>query len=333
MKKILICLFCGVSLCATAKEEPAFFAEDFANQSMIYVQGDKTSQSCQAVRILPEWYLTAAHCVSPVCNRQCQIRVQLLSGELDVSAIVKHQTGTPQVFVPASYHGAETRSIRADIALIHFNPSEEEYMFLDVPHKAQVDQAAFIKLLNQSKYAFQRGQWQALEQARPKLLVIPHSINRKLSFPIAVPDLRSGELYFKQSAGADFYYFTQLHHYIGPNFGVERGMSGGGVVLPGGTVVGVVSASLNHNAYITAYKETDEPVQTHAMASNYFLFTPISRENAAFIQATIASYPKHSGTPRVSSVNGYYAQPTSAKLEDIFAEFSSERDIQHSQMQ
>ncbi len=328
MKKILICLFCLISMAGFAKDNPAFFAEDFANQSVIWVQGDKISQKCQAVRILPTWYLTAAHCVSPICNKHCSISVQLLSGDLEVSALVEHKTGSPQVFVPASYHGEELRSIRSDIALIHFDPSEDEYIFVDVPHKEQVDQATFIKLLNQSKYAFQRGQWQELQQARPKLLMIPHSINRKLTFPLAVPDLRSGELYFKQSPGADFYYFTQLHHYIGPNFGVEKGMSGAGVVIPGGTVVGIVSASFNHNGHIVVYDENDEARETTAFSSNYFLFTPISRENAAFIQATIASFPKHSGTPRISTINGHYAQPTTKKLEDVFAEFSPAKDIQ-----
>ena len=93
----------------------------------------------------------------------------------------------------------------------------------------------FLKTLNKSEYAEQRAQWQALASARPKLLVVPDESARHVRQPLAVPDLRSGSIFFRDSQTADFYYFPQLHHYMGGNFGVEKGMSGGGVVLPGGS--------------------------------------------------------------------------------------------------
>lgn len=326
MKRIVIFLFCFTSVMAVAKENE-FFAEDFANQSVIWVQRGKESKQCQAVRIAPKWYLTAAHCVRPYCDRECTVTVQLLNGPLQASALVHHSQAAQRVFVPPSYHPGKSKSIRSDIALLRFDPAEEDYWFVDVLARKQLDRADFIKLLNQSAYAEQRSQWKALETPRVRLLRVSNFSSRLLSLPIGVPDLRSGEIYFKQSQPNSFYYFPQLSYYMGPNFGVEPGMSGGGVVLPGGELVGVVSASLQDQAELVAYNEEDEPVASMPYSANYFLFTPISSQNASFIKATVASFHDAAPGVRIGTVSERHSQTIEASLQDVFTEFSSAQDI------
>lgn len=326
MKKILLGCVLLVGAWLHAEQTPVFFGEDFANQSLIFAQNSKASYRCQAVRIAPKWYLTAAHCVRPYCDKECQITVQLLQGPLQASARLMHTSAAPRVFVPPAYRTGSSRSIRADLALIRFDPAEEEYFFYEAASKQVLDKGTFIKRLNASEYADQRGQWQALENARPKLLSVNNSVSRRVLFPLAVPDLREDGIFFKQSAG-DFYYFTELRHYMGPNFGVEKGMSGSGVVLPGGEVIGVVSSRLNNTGKLVTYNEKDEPVGSVPYSSEYFLFTPVSRENAAFIRATVNSFHEAGLGPRIVSINSHYADPSAAKVQEVFSDIASAEEV------
>ena len=326
MKKIYILIFCLMVGSLQAQESGEFFGEDFANQSVILVQNKQGAKQCQAVRILPTWYLTAAHCVRPYCDKECKVTVQLLQGDLQASATLWHTQSLPQVFVPAAYHPGDGKSIRSDIALIHFRPAEEDYIFYEARNNTALDKAVFMEQLNSSAHNDQRNQWQQLQKARPKLLTVTNSVNRKLSYPLAVPDLRGEGIYFKQSQG-NFYYFTSLHHYIGPNFGIEKGMSGSGVILPGGAVAGVVSASLSSQNQITVYNEKDEAVKSVPYSSNYFLFTPLSPDNIAFIRATVNSFREDGRGPNVVGIHGHYSQPAAAKLSEVFPEFSAAEDV------
>lgn len=327
MKKILfLCIWLVLGTVAAAEEEALFSAEDFANQSTLWVQNDKTAASCQAVRILPKWYLTAAHCVRP-CGRECTVTVQLLQGTLQAQAVVRHSQAEPHVFVPAAYHPGDGKSSRSDIALIRFDPSVENYYFYDARANKALDRESFEKRLHASGYSDALNQWQALASARPKLLSVTNTSSRQVLPPLAVPDLRGGDIYFRQSGGNDFYYFTQLHHYMGPNFGVEKGMSGSGVVVPGGAVVGVVSGGFAQSGRLVIYDEQDNPVQSVPYSSDYFLFTPISRENAGFIQATIKSFHEPGLSAHIGAMGASYSRPTQAKVQDVFPDIASEETV------
>lgn len=327
IKKIILISFYVFAGWAAGYAQDQFCAEDMANQSILIIQGDKMATQCQAVRILPKWYLTAAHCVSPYCDKECTITANLLQGELQASASIQHTSASPHVFVPAAYHPNSAKGIRSDIALIRFVPMDEDYFFYETRSSTPLDRETFIHLLNSSQYTEQRNQWQALSHARPKLLMVTHALGRQILFPIAVPDLRSGEIYFRQSDARGFYYFPQLRHYIGYNFGVERGMSGAGVVLPGGAVVGIVSAALNRTGQLVTYNEKDEPISSIPFSSDYFMFTPVSKENAAFIRATINSFHESGAGPNIVILTAPYSQSTTDKLQDIFPEFATEQDV------
>ena len=329
MKKILFLsflLFFSVGVRA-AQDEPVFFAEDFLNQSVITVQNDRSGQQCHAVRILPKWYLTAAHCVRPYCDKACTVTFHLLQGPLQAMADVPHASSDPKVFTPRQYHLDDAKNVRYDVALIRFDPRPEEYFFYDARSKLALEEKDFLKTLNKSEYAEQRAQWQALASARPKLLVVPDESARHVRQPLAVPDLRSGSIFFRDSQTADFYYFPQLHHYMGGNFGVEKGMSGGGVVLPGGHVIGVVSANLNSQGRIMVYNEKDEAVGYMPYSSDYFLFTHISRQNATFIRGTIASFHEPGRSANLANISPREAERSDVTLQTAFGGALTVRDI------
>ena len=83
LKKFLFIALLLSSFPAFAEErQSAFESEDFATQSLLWVQNSRESGKCHATRILPKWYLTAAHCVSPICNKECTLTLDLLQGNL-----------------------------------------------------------------------------------------------------------------------------------------------------------------------------------------------------------------------------------------------------------
>ena len=240
-------------------------AEDFVNQSMIVTQDDRDARKCQAVRILPKWYLTAAHCVD-LCKSECTVIVHLLQGDLQAQAFVRHNTlSNPQVY---SYYPKDGNVVRADIALIHFDPQKDDYFFYDAKNKAQLTDEQFRDLLNRSQYREEQTQWEMLQRARPVLYSVGDKENRKLLGEVMVPRLRADGIF--PIGGENFYYFGELRHYIGPNFGVVQGQSGSGVVLRGGAIVGVVSSLLLQNGQIVTYDGAGHPTGTKPYSSNYF---------------------------------------------------------------
>ena len=320
MKKYLLSLFfLGYAWgMPCAQEKPVFVAEDFANQSKFWVQDNRDAQQCQATRILPNWYMTAAHCVRPYCDKQCQLTFALLQGELQASAQVYHTASNPRVFTPRQYHRGEAKSIRYDVALIYFNPAEEDYFFYDARNKKVLDRGGFLKALNLAPYSDQRSQWLALEQARPKIFVIPEGSTRHAQYSLAVPDLRGAGIFFHDSKTSDFYYFKELHHYMGSNFGVQKGMSGSGVIMPGGDILGVVSSSLStHNSLIT-YDDKDQPVHSVPYSADYFLFTPLTPSNMNFIRATISSFHQTGQNPYFMYIGSAEAKPSDATVQNAF---------------
>ena len=49
----------------------------FGKEIFISEPGGKEGKSCQAVRIKDNWFLTAGHCVSDICNTACEIEMQV----------------------------------------------------------------------------------------------------------------------------------------------------------------------------------------------------------------------------------------------------------------
>lgn len=327
MKKLILSILFLAVICGAPGYAAGFSAEDFANQSVIVAQSSSGAQQCQAVRISPKWYLTAAHCVRPVCDKECTVTVNLLQGSLQAGAWVRHTAADPAVFVPRQYRPGNAKNIRYDIALLRFDPAGDDYFYYDALAQKTLDYQTFSDRLKSSAYADEYSQWTALQKARPRLLGVTDAFSRHVAKPLAVPDLRAGGIYFQQSQTDDFYYFTELRHYMGSNFGVEKGMSGSGVVAPGGDVIGIVSSSLNTVNALVTYNEKDEPVGTVPYSADYFLFTPLNRQNINFIRATAASFRDQGRGPRTANVTADIAPQTDLTVQEAFLAAPTVEDI------
>ena len=268
------------------------------------------------MRITPKWYLTAAHCVSPLCDKGCEISVDLLQGKLAASAVVHHKSDRSgrRVFVHPDYRADKTDNIRQDLALIRFTPSAQDYYFADFAAADRLDYKTFIARLQKPAYSEQLLQWQALTQGKTPLCTISTLTNRHIRQPLAVPLLQPDGIFFHQSQTDDFYYFADLRMYVGTNFGVKPGMSGSGVVLPGGDVIGVVSASLEGVTELEAYNEQGQVVGRVPYWLDKFYFTPFTGKNVRFIQSVLNSFhdQERADFKRISSDQAALTEQTAA---------------------
>ena len=57
----------------------------FGKEIFISEPGSKEGISCQAIRIKDNWFLTAGHCVSEICNISCDIKMQVPGGIIKTS--------------------------------------------------------------------------------------------------------------------------------------------------------------------------------------------------------------------------------------------------------
>ena len=324
MKKILLFLGCLAAFPVWAQD--AFSGEDFDNQSKIIVQDEYDASRCQAVRIAPKWYLTAAHCVMAKCDKKsCDIIVDMLQGDIYASAVVHHNESThKRVFIQQDYKDGKIKSVRADLALIFFDPAPADYFFKLSAINKELSWTEFNKLLKQPGYSEQRERWQALENSRAKLYVVTNAMDRHVLQPIAVPDVSTDT----QLVGTGFYYFDKLKYYIGPDMGVDSGLSGSGVVVPGGGIIGVVSTVAGQGTS----KKDAEKVQG---ANKYFLFTPINHDNEEFIKGVFnmaKSAPKSwnitsvGKLPQLVSMDPKIAAMTEERLEEIFPDFAAAQE-------
>ncbi len=276
------------------KRAPLFIAEDFANQSVLTISsGDGgKAKRCQAVRITPRWYLTAAHCVYDRCGGKkdsCMVDVNLLQcGTLKALATVKHVRSNSKVFIPSQYRPGNKVDdlVRSDVALLRFAPSKKDYWFYDAVNGHDLTYGEFLQALNRAENNDCREQWNGLQSSRPELLVVNNSETRRITQPLAVPDFaeeegesRAGGLPFLTNETDDFYYRKEDLAMtgnplgglvVGPNFGLKPGKSGSGVVVPGGAVVGVVSIDLDDGKGVA--------------------LAPINHKNQKFIENTIRRY-------------------------------------------
>ena len=311
MKKILLFLGCLVALPVWAQD--TFKGEDFDNQSEIIVQNAYETNRCQAVRIAPRWYLTAAHCVMSQCyNQSCDIIVNMLQGDLYASAIVHHnETKHKRVFPHPDYKDGKIKSVRTDLALILFDPAKTDYFFKLTPINKELSRREFNKLLKEVNYSEQRQRWDTLEHGYAKLYAVSNAMNRRVLKTVAVPDLKSDT----QLIGSEFYYFDKLKHYIGLDIGVDKGLSGAGVVVPGGGIIGIVST-------VTGQEQPSENKNAQwgqKKKNKYFLFTPINHDNEQFIKLHLTAAESQFIVPMDPKV----AEITEAQLENVFADFAS----------
>ncbi len=148
---LLFVCFCLTSLPSWSQDSFSYGQKEF---ELAFVQnGVERVASCQAVRIHRNWFLTAAHCVSPCKKYKCDIRMWLALGpaRASVSLDSKH------VFIPAAYEDEYTLPPGAkiqkklqpwDMALIRYAPEEEDFSYHDAG--GPIKEAEFLQTLDEA---------------------------------------------------------------------------------------------------------------------------------------------------------------------------------------
>ena len=306
-----LALLCVCPILAYGQEDaaPQINADAFlAQKSFTVWPDDRVSggqvpvAQCQAVRLAPDWYITAAHCVYDFCgeNRACVIQFDLAQSPdpLFAQARVHSDSSRRNVFIYPGYNPNQNRSSSFDVALIRFAPGKDDYLFMDVSKDREITRAEFEKKL--PFYPETQAQWNA---PAPRLLTFDAAVSARISPPIAVPRAQNGHISWLYNAGGQAFFISELQHCVSTAFGVKQGNSGGGVYTAQGDLVGIVSMSIqNKNGDISFANADGKQRITLQNADSYFVFTGFSSSVLAFVRRYI---------PRVSFVG---AVPHSAEL-------------------
>ena len=136
---LMILLFGGT--CAFAQDAFDYAQKEY--ELTFTVRGKTQTVSCQAVRFHKNWFLTAAHCVSPCKNYSCQMRMWLAVGPARAAALLSQKN----VFIPEEYQDEYTLPPGVqpkrgelpawDMALIYFNTRQAQYAYYDAYGKVK----------------------------------------------------------------------------------------------------------------------------------------------------------------------------------------------------
>lgn len=137
MRKILIVLFLSF-LSAFSMGEEIFIASP----------GDKDGKSCQAVRLKDNWFLTAAHCVTDVCNTACEVKMQISDEIIETSQKNIYWLNERQ-----------SKNASYDIALINFKNAKitgkfKEPQILIVDNSLKFNEPKIINRALDIRYSF-----------------------------------------------------------------------------------------------------------------------------------------------------------------------------------
>lgn len=274
-----------LALQARAQEAaPAFMPNQFLNQYEIWING---SHRCQAVQLQKDWFLTAAHCVRPACDKHCSVMVIVTEGrEVSAAARIQHTAELPSVFAYPGYRRGLHTSGNVDVALFRLTPKAYEMAFTDKKTGQPLEREMFEEKLRSDSNA--GAHWDAfLSPPRVRILSFASNQTARLKGLIGVPRLEAEGIAMFNSGKNDVFYVRELDHLLTLNFGVEPGMSGSGVITRGGELVGVVSSGLYMQGATKFYNTKGEVTATLDNSQNYFLFTGFTGYTLNFIRSTM----------------------------------------------
>lgn len=244
--KFLFFLIFTLALAGAARAQKNMDVRQYNNTYEIAVQGANSQFKCQAVRLAKDWFITAAHCLVPVCNSECVINARLAKAkdyELEIS--VKHAPGGQAVFLHSKSKEAQ---VSYDIALIKFQPEKSQHLFKDKKSGHLIKrEEAFAKLTPSQKADFT----QAMNGVNfPTVLSLKTQTPKILRVSLGVASI--WDYNTEVLSSEDYVFFSPKHNYIyTSNFGIRQGISGSGVITSSGELAAIVSAVANTQRIIT----------------------------------------------------------------------------------
>ena len=319
--RILRVLFCGCLLLPVwgwaleTDPEPVSVREDaFLIQKEIVTwrtdqagAGQAWTYNCQAVRIHPHWFLTAAHCVYSACRDSypCTVQITLAEEKLRQTVRINHSPTDRKVFIYEGFFPGQNRISSVDVALIKLDPQTAEYKY-EVQREGQwlpVTRSQFNRLLAESP--------EAKAQLRADNIRLIGAVNlpdARFLPRIVIPRVTEGVISYVPSSNGVFF-VKELRHFISPVLQVRRGNSGGGVFTEQGDLVGVVSAMwYGADGNASFQNEDGKTVVTLQNANEHFLFTGFNGSTLNFIRTHVP------GVRTIGAENGFI-KPTGKEVD------------------
>ena len=289
MRKLIFILLCScmlplgaeVSVISVTDENLHAKPTDFPHTYEYFVSSDKAQLKCQATRLTPRWFATAAHCVQAICRKNCTVRMDLMDTQVSALAQGTHSVKQPTVFVHPGYR--EGQLAQDDFALIKLDVRQapktyfKRSMSKDVPHQA-LHAADFLAWLAQNPRAKKQYQ-QALHPTLPPVVDFSVSRNYEIDRQLSVISIFGGQRSVKK-ATSPVYYVKSLGYAYTTNFGIKRGMSGSGVMSNTGELVGIISSNIGETLYRGGKKINQQ---------EWFVFPVFNESLLAFMQETMGS--------------------------------------------
>ena len=197
-----------------------------------------TATKCQAVRLSKSWFITAAHCVDPICEEGCNLQARLIVGKNYEMDIISQSTkSSPQIFVHPQRDIKKNISTY-DIALIYFKPLTSKYDYKDPRNSQGISEKEFLnRLKNYKTYKKVLNSYNT-----PNLLIMGAYrakgpvLARKFSVLSTFKDQKK---VLKSNKKAIYHPDTKT--FILENFGIRQGISGSGLMTSKGELAGITS--------------------------------------------------------------------------------------------
>lgn len=280
-------LLAQVSVISVSQQDRYTKMEDFWHTFEYYIITPSGKfAKCQATRIGKRWFLTAAHCLKDMCKGNCLIRFDMMGQEASAFGEIWHiskpgpnQRRNEIAFVHPKYD--PTVITKNDVALLKFDFDKARFSYYkrgDAGNMA-ISQAQFNRYLQTNANA--RAEYQRVLNPENIPIVTFDKGNYRLDRDISVVSIFSGVRSIKKDPNPA-YYLDKLGFAYTRNFGMREGISGSGVMVNTGELIGIVSS----NVVISTYNNQNNK---KIKRDDYFMFTTLDPEVKEFMIDTMGS--------------------------------------------
>jgi len=269
-----------VSVISVTDEDKHTKKEDFYHTFEYFISSGNQQNKCQATRIAPHWFATAAHCVKDTCQNQCTLRMDLLDTPVSAMAEWEHSAKKPTVFVHPGYSNKQL--VKNDFALIKLDVNRAPKIYYrrsktaGTPHTA-MSQPQFTAWLARNPRTHSKYR-HVLSPQLPPIAVFDNA-NYLMDRNISVISIFSGKRTVKPDPHP-VYYVRDLGYAYTTNFGIRKGMSGSGVMTNTGELIGIISAYVDADLYKGREKIKHE---------NWFMFPVFNESLVSFMREVMGS--------------------------------------------
>lgn len=271
-----------VSVISVTDEDKYSKKEDFSHTFEYQISSPhvKGNRKCQATRIGKRWFVTAAHCIENICDKECTIRLDLLEQPISAIATLKHTAKKPAVFKHPQYDASVF--VKNDFALFRLDLQRSGLSYYRRPtakenYRLMLPRQKFDEFLNQNRKA-KSQYYQVISPDFPPIALFDRG-NYVLDRNLSVISIFDGKRNVKLNSHP-VYYLRDIGYAYTKNFGIIQGMSGSGVMTNTGELIGIISGHADFQWKGNGKKANRE---------QYFTFLVFNKEIASFMEEVMGS--------------------------------------------